>query len=227
MSSIAEENKILIRRWLDEVLSQGNLRRVDELFAPNYMLHDPSVLQEVHGCEGIKRYVSAYRAACPDARFVVEDQMAERDMVVTRWAARGTHRGELLGIPPTGSWVTITGIEFDRIVGDKIDETWVSYHLSTDNVLDPERVKRALAVMGRAFPDLHMAQADSVIEGNKIAFRWMMSGTHEGEFLGVAPTRELVTVMGMDIIRTVDGEIVEYWGEFDVLGMLRQIGVTP
>jgi steroid delta-isomerase-like uncharacterized protein len=224
---MAEGNKALVRRWLDEVLTQGNLRRVDELFAPNYVLHDPSFPQEVHGREGIRRYVAASRAAYPDACFVVEDQIAERDMVVTRWTARGNHRGEFLGTPPTGSWVTITGIEFDRIVGGKIDEAWVSYHLSTDSALDPERVKRAFAVMHQAFPDLRTAQADSITEGDKTAFRWMMSGTHEGEFMGVAPTGRLVTVMGMDILRTVNGEILEYWGEFDVMGMLRQIGVTP
>jgi len=81
--------------------------------------------------------------------------------------------------------------------------------------------------MYQAFPDLRTAQADSITEGDKTAFRWIMSGTHEGEFMGVAPTGRLVTVMGMDILRTVNGEILEYWGEFDVMGMLRQIGVIP
>jgi steroid delta-isomerase-like uncharacterized protein len=224
---MAEENKILVRRWLDEVFTQGDLRRVDELFAPNYVLHDPSVPREMHGREGIKRYVAAYRAAYPDACFAVEDQMAEGDMVVTRWTAHGTHQGEFLGIPPSGSRVTMSGIEFDRIVGGKIDEAWVSYHLFADNVLDPERVKRAFAMMHCAFPDLRIAQADSITEGDKIAFRWMMSGTHEGEFMGVSPTGKAVTVMGMDIVRVMDGEILEYWGEFDVMGMLRQLGVVP
>lgn len=223
---MAEENKVLVRRWLDEVLTRGNLRRVDELFAPNYVLHDPGAPQEVHGHEGLKRYVASYRAAYPDACFAVEDQITERDVVVTRWTARGTHLGEFLGIPPTGSWMTITGMEFDRIVG-KIDETWVSYHLFADGVLDPERVKRAFAMMYYAFPDLRVIQADSITEGDKTAFRWMMSGTHEGEFMSVAPTGKLVTVMGMDIVRIADGEILEYWGEFDVMGMLRQLGVTP
>ncbi len=224
---MAEENKILVRQWLDEVLTRGNLRRVDELFAPHYVLHDPGTSHEVHGREGIKRYVATYRAAYPDACFAVEDQLSERDMVVTRWTARGTHQKELFGIPPTGSWVTITGIEFDRVVGGKIDEAWVSYHLSTDSVLDPERVKRAFAMMHHALPDLRITQADSITEGDKTAFRWIMSGTHEGEFMDVAPTGKLVTVMGIDIVRIVNGEILEYWGEFDVMGMLRQIGVTP
>ena len=224
---MAEENKNLVRRWLDVVFTQGNLRRVDEFFAPNYILHDPSFPREVHGRQGIKRYVATFRAAYPDACFVVEDQIAERDIVVTRWTARGTHQGEFLGIPPTGSWATITGIEFDRIIGGKVDEAWVSYHLSTESVLNPERVKRAFAMMYYAFPDLRITQADSITEGDKTAFRWMMSGTHKGEFVGVAPTGKPVTAMGMDIVRIVDGEILEYWGEFDVMGMLRRLGVTP
>jgi predicted ester cyclase len=56
----------------------------------------------------------------------------------------------------------------------------------------------------------------------------MMSGTHEAELMGVAPTGKRVTVMGMDIVRVGgDGEILDYWGEFDVTGMLRQLGIAP
>jgi predicted ester cyclase len=56
----------------------------------------------------------------------------------------------------------------------------------------------------------------------------MMSGTHEGELMGVAPTGEKVAVMGIDIVRVGNnGEILDYWGEFDVMGMLRQLGITP
>jgi steroid delta-isomerase-like uncharacterized protein len=223
---MANENKSLVRRWLDEILTRGDIRRIDELFALNYVLHDPNLLREVHGREGIRRYVATFRAASPDVRFVVEDQLAEGDMVVTRWTARGTHREEFLGVPPTGEQMMVTGIEFDRIVDGKIDEAWVSYHLCTDGALDPERVERVLDMMQRAFPDLHVAQADSVTEGDKVAFRWMMSGTHEGELMGVAPTGERVTVMGIDVVRIRDGEILDYWGEFDVMGMLRQLGIA-
>jgi len=181
----------------------------------------------VHGREGIKRFVATFRAASPDICCVVEDQIAEGDLVVTRWTAHGTHRKELLGIPPTDNPLTVTGIEFDRIVDGKIDETWLAYHLFTDSGLDPERVKRVFAMMHRAFPDLHVVQADSVTEGDKVAFRWIMSGTHKEELMGVAPTGQRVAVMGIDIARIGDGEILDYWGEFDVMGMLRQLGISP
>jgi steroid delta-isomerase-like uncharacterized protein len=122
-----EENKAVIRRFLEEIFEGGNLELVDELFAPDYVLHDPAVPEEVRGQEGIKQYVSMYRSAFPDTRFTIEDQSAEGDRVVTRWTGQGTHQGELMGIPPTGNQVTVTGIEFDRVSGGKLQETWVNY----------------------------------------------------------------------------------------------------
>ena len=122
-----EENKTITRRFLEEIFAGGNLELVDELFAPNFVLHDPSVPQEVLGPEGIRQYITMYRTAYPDTYFTIEDQIAEGDRVVTRWTGQGTHQGELMGIPPTGARVTVTGIEIDRIAGGKIEETWVSY----------------------------------------------------------------------------------------------------
>jgi steroid delta-isomerase-like uncharacterized protein len=219
-------NKALVRRWFDGVLTRGDIQRVNEIFSPSYVLHDSSFLQEVHGREGIKRYVTTFRAASPDICFAVEDQIAEGDMVVTRWIARGTHCEEFLGLPPTGDQMTVTGIEFDRVVDGKIDEAWISYHLFNDSRINPEQVKRVLAMMQDAFPDLCVAEADSVTEGNKVAFRWIMSGTHQGELMGVTPTGERITVMGIDIVCAEDGEILDYWGEFDVMSLLRQLGIT-
>ena len=173
----------------------------------------------------MKRYVAAYRSAFPDTRFVVDDQISEGDKVVSRWTARGTHRGEFLGIPPTGEEVTVTGIEFDHLAGGKIEESWLGYHPFAGPVPDPESLRRGFAALRKAFPDMRIAEADNIREGDKAAFRWLMSGTHKGEFLGVAPTGERIDAMGMDIVRVAEGEIVEHWGEFDVMGMLRQLGV--
>lgn len=122
-----EENKAITRRFLEEIFAGGNLELVEELFAPDFVLHDPSVPQEVRGVEALKQYVTMYRTAYPDTRFTVEDQIAEGDRVVTRWTGQGTHQGELMGVPPTGKQVTVTGIELDRISGGKIEETWVNY----------------------------------------------------------------------------------------------------
>ena len=224
---MSEKNKIVVRRWLDEVFIRGDLDQAEDLFALDYALHDPSFPHDVHGPEGIKRYVTAYRAAFPNLEVAVEDQLAEEDKVVTRWTMRGTQSGEFLGLAPTGNEVTVSGIEFDHIVGGKIDEAWVGYHPFAGPVPDPEQVGRGAAAMAEAFPDLRMAEADSVKEGNKVAFRWLLGGTHEGEFMGVAATGRRVEVMGIDLVHLADGEIIEHWGEFDAMGLLRQIGVIP
>ena len=224
---MSENNKVLVCRWLDEVFTRGDLGEADGLFTSNYALHDPSFPHDVHGLEGVKRYVTAYRAAFPDLGVTVEDQLAEEDKVVTRWTVRGTHSGAFLGLLSTGYEVVVSGIEFDRMVGGKIDEAWIGYHPFAGPVPNPGRVGHGFAAMGEAFPDLRMVEADSVKEGDKVAFRWLLSGTHQREFMGVAATGRRVEVMGMDIVRVADGEIVEHWGEFDAMGLLRQIGIIP
>lgn len=224
---MSEVNKALVRRWLEEVFSRADLQLTNDLFAPDYVLHDPSFPMDVHGPEGVRLYVRAYRAAFPDARFVVEDQISSGDKVVTRWTARGTHCGEFLGIAATGNEVTVSGIEFDRVIGDRIEEAWAGYHPFAGPMPDPEQVGAGVAALREAFPDLRTIEADSIQEGRKAAFRWVMAGTQEGEFLGVAPTGKRIEAMGMDIVRLSDGEIVEHWGEFDAIGLLRQLGLIP
>jgi predicted ester cyclase len=91
-----DRNKALIRRWLEEVFSCGDLDAADGLFTSNCALHDPSFPRDVYGSEGIKRYVCTYRVAFSDLEVTVEIQLAEEDKIITRWTARGTHSGELL-----------------------------------------------------------------------------------------------------------------------------------
>ena len=72
----------------------------------------------------------------------------------------------------------MTGIEFYCVVGGRIDETWVGYHPFAGQPLGPGFADRGTAAMAEAFPGLRMAEADSVKEGDKVAFRWLLSGTH-------------------------------------------------
>ena len=67
-----------------------------------------------------------FREAFPDIEFAVEDELAEGDRVAMRWSAKGTHRGELMGIPPTGNRVETTGMLIYRVSGGKSAEAWVS-----------------------------------------------------------------------------------------------------
>jgi steroid delta-isomerase-like uncharacterized protein len=119
-----EENKALVRRFFEEGWNAGNLDVFDEIDVPDYVLHDPSVHEEVRGVEGIKRFASMYLRAFPDLHFTVEDQIAEGDKVVTRWTSSATHRGELMGIPPTSNRTGVSGITISRISEGRLVEDW-------------------------------------------------------------------------------------------------------
>ncbi len=79
-------NKALARRIVEEAFTAGRLEVVDELVARDYVGHDPSLPEDARGPEGVKELIAGYRVAFPDIRVTVEDQIAEGDMVVTRWA---------------------------------------------------------------------------------------------------------------------------------------------
>jgi steroid delta-isomerase-like uncharacterized protein len=78
-----------------------------------------------------------------------------------------------------------------------------------------------------AFPDLQVTVQDLIAEGDKVAARYTISGTQQGEFQGIPATGKHVTITETDIYRIVGGKIVEHWAEFDALGMLQQLGVVP
>jgi steroid delta-isomerase-like uncharacterized protein len=122
----SEQNKNIVRRAFEEPW-KGNLEVVDELYASNYVGHDPSMPEPLRGPEGVKDFISTYRAAFPDARITVEQQLAEGDLVATRWTGRGTHEGELMGITPTGKQVTVSGLTITRLEGDKIVEAFLNW----------------------------------------------------------------------------------------------------
>lgn len=117
-----EKNKAIDLRVFKEVWNQGKLDVIDDIFAADYIFHEPA--GDILGPEGFKQFVTMYRTAFPDIQFTIEDQIAEADMVVTRWTAISTHKGELMGIPPTGLQSTSTGIGISRIAGGKIVESW-------------------------------------------------------------------------------------------------------
>lgn len=119
-----ESNKDLIRRWWDGLNSGDASSLVDELYATDYLLHDPSLPEPVRGLEGVHEFVASVVAAFPDARYTVEELIAEDDRVVQRVSVRGTHQGEFQGVPATGNEVSVWVIVISRIAGGKIAEEW-------------------------------------------------------------------------------------------------------
>lgn len=121
----SETNKIVSRRFFEEVFGKGNLNVLDEIIASDHVNSGPGTLPELPtGPDGAKRVVTVFRNAFPDVHFTIDDQIAEGDQVVTRWTADGTHQGELTGIPATNKTSTVTGIAIDRIINGKIAESW-------------------------------------------------------------------------------------------------------
>jgi len=114
MNMSAEEIKALVRREQVELWNDtGNVDAAEELFAPDYV-------------EAAKQEAADFRRGFPDVVSTIEDLIAEGDKVVARWRSRATHRGEYMGIPPTGKEVEFTGISVYRIEGGKIAESWNS-----------------------------------------------------------------------------------------------------
>ena len=118
-----EEDKALARRAVEEIWGKGSLDTVDELYAPDFVWHwaPPGVATNR---EGYKQFVTANFASFGDVRCDTEDVVAEGDKVVVRWTWRATHKGEYMGIAPTGKQITMTGISISRVVDGKTVEEW-------------------------------------------------------------------------------------------------------
>ena len=124
---MSEHNKAIVRRLVEELWNKGNLSVADELFAPNYEHHDASTLDFGRGPESEKKRATLYRTAFPDVRLIIEDIIAEGEIVMTRWSCRGTHKGDLSGIAPTGKQITISGVTIARLANGKMAEGWVNW----------------------------------------------------------------------------------------------------
>jgi predicted ester cyclase len=125
---MSEENKALVRRFVEEVVNAGNVDRADGFVTADYIEH-----QQLPGAEGrqgidvAKAFLSMMRGAFPDYRFAIEDLVAEGDTVVARVSVSGTHRGELMGLAPTGRRVRTSGIEVFRFERGKMAEHWAAF----------------------------------------------------------------------------------------------------
>lgn len=119
----AEANKQVVRRFVDEYQTAANEQSFAELLHPEVVdrSRPPGIAE---GAEGVRQQFEAFRAAFPDFHAVIHDQIAEGDKVVTRKVFHGTHRGELMGIPPTGREVQIEVIDIVRIEDGQIVEHW-------------------------------------------------------------------------------------------------------
>lgn len=122
-----EDNKTQTRQIIDQGWNKGNMEALDRLIAPNFVNHTPGNPNETR--DDFKQRIQMVRSAFPDWVLTVEDMLAERDCVVTRWRAHGTHLGSFRGIPPTGKRVEVTGIAVDRVIAGARVEGWVQWDM--------------------------------------------------------------------------------------------------
>lgn len=119
-----EDNKALVRRFIEEVYTKKNLVVIDELIAPNHIDHSAAAAGSPVGPEGARQLIGMMLTAFPDLHVTIEDMIAEGDKVVFRMTMRGTQQGVLGSIPPTGKQVAVSTIDIVRIEGGKIAEEW-------------------------------------------------------------------------------------------------------
>lgn len=117
-----QENKALVRRFVEEVQSQHNPAALDELFSPDFV--DRSGMTNPPTLEGSRQFFTMMFAGFPDMRFTIRQQIAEGDKVMTHKTFEGTHQGPFMGIPPTGNKVEFDVIDIFTIAGNRIIEHW-------------------------------------------------------------------------------------------------------
>ena len=122
--SLEDDNKAFVRRFIDYI-NKDPFAPIDEFFATGYTYHNPS-FPHVKDLSTLKEFNTAAYSSLADIRFTLEDMVAEGDKVVYRGSATGTHKGEFMGIAPTGKRITLTTIVISRLANGKFQEDWES-----------------------------------------------------------------------------------------------------
>ncbi len=137
-----EENKLLVRRYVEEVVNTGDVGKLSEFISADYTEVFNNVRYPV-GLEGAKRHVLGVREVYPDLHVRIEQQIAEGDWVVSRITACGTHRGTWLGMKATGKALEFTGVNIEKVIDGRIVE-----HGGAANMLEPLLEAGAIRVVG-------------------------------------------------------------------------------
>ena len=155
-----EENKQVVRRFLDGAFNDGDLSVVDQVVAEDVVIHLPPALEAQRGREVVNRFVRELRTGFPDLRISIELIFGERDRVVVRWVStQMTHSGPYQGIPPTGRSARITAIDIFRVADGKVQEIWFNLdslgplqHMGLvppEGLSTPGRIRFMLSSVGR------------------------------------------------------------------------------
>lgn len=125
-----QEEKAVVRRYIEDVWNDGDLDAIEELFADAWTVHSSSH-EHVEDIGDLERHVRTARSAFPDLEMDVEFEIAEDDMVATAITISGTHEGDLMGIEPSGEAVEVSGMMGNRFENDTIVESWIDWDVLT------------------------------------------------------------------------------------------------
>ena len=121
---MSAENKVLIRKWFEEVWNKGRVSAIDDLASTQAVIH--GLTSEPIDLTGFKQFHAAYRNAFPDIKLQVDDVVSEGDKIAVRWSGTATHLGDGLGFPPTGNPVRLSGMLILTVDNGKLVEGWNS-----------------------------------------------------------------------------------------------------
>ena len=133
-----EDNRMIMERFYEEVITKGNLSFIDEVCATDYVEHDDDAPSPDR--EGLKLHISMIRQGFPDSQVQVEEILADGDKVAARTTISGTHTGDFMGLPPTGKRIIMSGMDITRFSGGKMVEHW--------GLVDGLAMMQQLGVMG-------------------------------------------------------------------------------
>jgi steroid delta-isomerase-like uncharacterized protein len=115
------------------------------------------------------------------------------------------------------NWTTIDALLAPDIV----------FHNASRTIQGREAYKQFILMYFTAFPDAYVTIEDMIAEGDKVAWRYTATGTHQGDLFGIPPTGKSASVPGLVILRYAGGKVAEQWVNFDALGLMQQLGVIP
>lgn len=122
--SVTDDNKALFNRWFNEVWNKGHYEVAAEVISPDFIVHGAGGQDVKQGPAGVADLIKTWRDAFPDGEMIIDDLIAEGDLVVARLTWNGTQTGEFYGIAPSGNKVSVTSIGIDRITDGMIVEGW-------------------------------------------------------------------------------------------------------
>ncbi len=113
------------------------------------------------------------------------------------------------------------------VMDEFVAEAFVDHSALPGTPPGREGAKAFVRIFHAGFPDLSLTNEDIIGEDDKVVHRYVLRGTHQGEFMGIPPTGNRIEVHGIDELRVCGGKIVERWGQVDQLGLMQQLGVVP